>query len=270
MNQRKAVVRWSLIGLIAVLAVSLTFVLIAMNGDSAAKAEPPAATPAGKKADSRVERAPAPPALRGVGWWPAHEKAGATAADLVGPHRATLRPGAGWTDSPFGGALLFNGSTGFADTGAPILDTAKADYSVAARVRLDADGFRTAVSLDGRQASVFFLQYVPDFHRFSFSFVNARAVANGTQPPKFGTWYHLVGTYTHADKKLRIFVNGALAGEVLADNPEQPAGSLVIGRGKFQGKATDFWPGAVSDVHAYHRALTPAEAAALAKREPAK
>ncbi|MFI1170330.1 LamG domain-containing protein [Streptomyces melanogenes] len=265
MNQPRTVVRWSLIALIAVLAVSLTFVLVAMNDDSTAEAKPPAAVPPAK---TGAAAAPAPAALKGVGWWPAHERNGNTAADHAGPHPAQLRPGAGWTDSPFGGALLLNGSAGFADTGAPVLDTAATDYSVAARVRLDADGFRTAVSLDGRQASVFFLQYVPDYRRFSFSFVNARAIANRVPAPNFGSWYHLVGTYTHADHKLRIFVNGVPAGEVLADNPERPAGNLVIGRGRFQGKATDFWPGAISDVHAFRRALTPAEAAALAKQEP--
>lgn len=268
MNQPKAVVRWSLIGLIAVLAVSLTFVLVAMNGDTEAEAKPPAAAPPHRPGPATA--VPAPAAPKGVGWWPAHEKAGNTAADAVGPHHAKLRPGAGWTDSPQGGALLLNGTDGFADTGAPVLDTAKSDYSVAARVRLDADGFRTAVSLDGKQASVFFLQYVPDYKRFSFSFANARAVANAAEPPKFSTWYHLAGTYSHADKKLRIYVNGVAAGEVLADNPEQPAGNLVIGRGKFQGRATDFWPGAISDVHVYARALTPHQIASLAEREPVK
>lgn len=240
--------------------------VVELNGDSKADAKAPSATKSVSPGGSSPSAAP--PALRSVDWWSASDKTGGLAVDVAEEHNASPLNGSGWTDVPRPGALLLNGSGGFADTGAPILDTGHQGLLVAARVRLDADGFRTAVSLDGKQASVFFLQYVADYKRFSFSFVNARAIANTAPQPQFGRWYHVTGTYSHSDKKLRVYVDGVLSGEVLADNPERPVGNLVIGRGKFQGKATDFWPGAIAAVHVYDRALTPEEVATLAAREP--
>lgn len=178
--------RWSLIAVIVGLAVALTFVIVDMrSGTGAARETPEAAGPAGHGGT---------PGLTGVGWWPAHATSGRVAKDLVGDHHATLRGGASWTTGPKGGALLLDGSSGFADTGAAVLDTTDGDYSVAAWVRLNArGGFRTAVSLDGETASVFYLQYSDSDKRFSFSFVNARAVATTVDEPELGLWYHLVG-----------------------------------------------------------------------------
>ncbi|MET7711856.1 LamG domain-containing protein [Streptomyces sp. NPDC005407] len=255
--------RWSLIAVIVGLAVALTFVIVDMrSGTGAARETPEAAGPAGHGGT---------PGLKGVGWWPAHATSGRVAKDLVGDHHATLRGGASWTTGPKGGALLLDGSSGFADTGAAVLDTTDGDYSVAAWVRLNArGGFRTAVSLDGETASVFYLQYSDSDKRFSFSFVNARAVATTVGEPELGLWYHLVGTYSHSDSMLRIYVDGVLAGSVRARNPERPAGNLVIGRGNFKGRTVDVWAGAITDVHAYDRALSPGDVAVLAVGEPSR
>src|SRR6185437_9816867 len=63
--------------------------------------------------------APAP-----AGWWKLDEGSGTTAADAAGAHPATLRGGAGWTAGIVGpSALSTNGSTAFADTGDPVIDT---------------------------------------------------------------------------------------------------------------------------------------------------
>ncbi|MFK0044024.1 LamG domain-containing protein [Streptomyces sp. NPDC090741] len=270
--------RWSLIAVIVALAAALAFVIIDMSGDGSAGGENKSAS--GPKLSSPTPKTPPPgkknpPAkgtgrdLKGVGWWTTDDKAGTVAADVVGKHDGVLKGNVTWSNAPHGGALQFDGSTGYADTGAPVLDTVGKDYSVAAAVRLDADGFRTAVSLDGAQASVFFLQYVADQKRFSFSFSNARAMADSLGVPQFGRWYHLVGTYGHEDKTLRIYVDGKLAGQASAPvNPEQPAGNLVIGRGKYQGNQVDFWPGGIGNVHVYDRALTAPEIASLAANEP--
>ncbi|MER5542434.1 LamG-like jellyroll fold domain-containing protein [Streptomyces sp. NPDC002589] len=171
--------RWSLIALIVALTVALTFVIIDINS----------------AADSGKKKAPAAGAdLRGVGWWPLHEKSGTVAADKAGRHDATVQGGTKWVDGPRGGALELDGSTGYADAGDPVLDTGR-DYSVAAWVRLDNPGFRTAVSLEGQHGSVFYLQYSGYDQRFSLSFVNMRALAARVGPAVSGRWYHLVGTY---------------------------------------------------------------------------
>ncbi|MEU8485828.1 LamG domain-containing protein [Streptomyces sp. NPDC048641] len=259
MNQRQTI-RWSLIGLIAVLAVALTFVALNIQGGDSAEAKP----------KSPSDKVSSDASLQGVGWWPAREKKGQSVADPVGGHGATLIGGAGWAQGPHGSALLFDGRTGSADTGAQVLDTVNDDYTVSALVRLDADGFRTAVSLDGKDSSVFYLQYVPEGKRFAFSFANKRALAKGVPAPEFGRWYHLTGTYSHADSQLRIYVDGKAAGKITAQNPEQPTGHLVIGRGKFKGKGADFWPGAIGNVRVFARALGPAEAGRLAQQDGAQ
>lgn len=48
----------------------------------------------------------------------------------------------------------------------------------------------------------------------------------------------------------------------------KPTGSVVIGRGKFDGKAADHWKGDVADVHLYDRELTSREVGSLSSREP--
>ncbi|WP_377268103.1 LamG-like jellyroll fold domain-containing protein [Peterkaempfera sp. SMS 1(5)a] len=210
------------------------------------------------------------PGLAGVGWWPLHEQSGTAAGDTAGGHDGTLNGGASWTSGPNGGALQLDGRTGYVDTGAPVLDTDRGDYSVAAWVRLDDKGhFSTAVSEDGDTNSAFYLQYSQADKRFAFSFAGARALAGTIGEPQAGTWYHLVGSYSHRDGTLRIYVNGTEAGSTRACDAEVPSGHLVIGRGKYNGSAVDYWSGAISDVHAYDRALSPAEVASLAASEPA-
>lgn len=251
--------RWSLIALIAALAVALAFVVVDLVGDAdpgkkEARADGPSA------GESKVSP------LEGVGWWPAHDGT----EDRAGTHDAELKGGTGWTRGPNGGALRLDGSTGYADTGDRVIDTEDKDYSVAARVRLRQKdkAMRTAVSLDGKKASVFYLQYSAQDKRFAFSAVGARALSRETEEPATGRWYHLVGTYSSAEKQLKLYVDGEPAGAAEVAAPVEPAGNLVIGRAQFRGRPSDFWHGAIADVHAYDRALSADEATSLAAHEP--
>lgn len=259
--------RWSLIAAIVALAIALTFVLVNLGSGSAAGRKT-----AGLAATSTASAPSTGFDLKGVGWWPLHEKAGTTAADLAGQHPAKLVGGASWSDGPWGRTgLRLDGHTGWVDTGASVVDTTNGDFSAAAWVRLETrvpGYFYTAVSEDGDQSSAFFLQYCGDVKAFSFSFANTRALATSVGDPKQDRWYHLVGTYSHKDGMLRIYVDGAPAGSLPDQNPEVPSGHLVIGRAKYQGKGTDFWNGNISDVHVYNRALSPAEVTTLAAHEP--
>ncbi len=181
-----------------------------------------------------------------------------------------LQGGAKWVaDGPNGGALNLDGTSGFADVGVPVLDTAEKDYSVAAWVRMETDqGFRTAVSQDAQRTSTFFLQYSGDEQRFAFSFAGARTLAEKTGKPETGRWYHLVGTYDQDEKTMRIYVDGAKAGERKASAPPRRAGSLVIGRARHGGLPVDHWKGDIADVHVYERELTADEVSSLASGEP--
>ncbi|MGX5207974.1 LamG domain-containing protein [Streptomyces violaceus] len=254
--------RWSLITTIAVLAVALAFVVAQLvRGQESGESS-------GKSSEESGEQQASPgtsaESLRGVGWWPLHRSGTAKA----GEHDAVVSGDVEWTDDgPEGGALRLDGS-GYVDAGSRI-DTTGADYSVAARVRLTStDGFHTAVSQDGQGISTFFLQYSGQDESFAFSFPGARTVAERTERPQADRWYHLTGTYSQKDHRMRIYVDGRLAGSREASSKKKPTGDVVIGRGKIGGKAADHWNGDISDVHVYDRELTPGEVDSLSAREP--
>jgi hypothetical protein len=255
--------RWSLISTIAVLAVALAFVVVQLVRGQASE-------DSGKQQAGEKPGAPSPgvnaESLRGVGWWPLHRSGTAKA----GGHDAVVNGGVQWTDGPEGGALRLDGTSGYADTGSRI-DTAGEDYSVAARVRLtseDMNGFHTALSQDGDQTSTFFLQYAGPDGNFAFSFSGARTVAEKAEQPQAGRWYHVTGTYSQKDHRMRIYVDGRLAGSREATSDVKPTGTVVVGRGKFGGKAADHWKGDIADVHVYDRELTPGEVESLSSHEP--
>ncbi|MEV7524611.1 LamG domain-containing protein [Streptomyces sp. NPDC091371] len=260
--------RWSLIALIAALAAALAFVLLGGLGDDKGDTAPVAEKAA--KGSAAPSKAPDTSKLRGMAWWPAHENKGAVIKDAVGSRPGTFQGRIGWTAGPNGGALQLDGVTGHVVADSAVVDTTKADFSVAARVRIDSKGFRSAVTIDGDRHSVFYLQYSGTDNRFAFAFPNVRAVGSATGEPELGRWYHLTGTYSRLNGTLSIYVDGVLAGTAQGMSEEKPSGKLVIGRGKFEGKPVDFWSGAIADVHVYDRALKAAEVTALAAREPSR
>jgi hypothetical protein len=257
--------RWSLISLIVALSGALVFVVLGMDpgGGPDGGEEQAAGSDDGGQSD---ESGKPSRQLRGVAWWPTDEKSGETAKDAVGRRDMALH-GAGWTDASDGGALRFDGESFAEATAPPMLRPAKKDFSVAAGVRLDdADHVCTAVSLDGRKNSVFYLQYVDE--RFAFSFIGKQAKADGVGAAEKDRWYHLAGTYRQKDHRLTLYVDGREAATAEATVKEPPGRRLALGRGKFDGKPADECKGAVSDVHVYVRALGAEDVAALEKQEP--
>ncbi|MFF9509388.1 LamG domain-containing protein [Streptomyces sp. NPDC014724] len=252
--------RWPLITTITVLTVALAFVVVQLvrgqdSGKERAEAKPAASSPT-DDAES----------LQGLGWWPLHQSGTAKA----GAQDAVVSGGTQWTDGPKGGALHLDGTSGYADSNTR-LDTVGKDYSVAARVRLTPQGMtgmRTAVSQDGDGISTFFLQHSDQDGNFAFSFFGTRTVAETPEKPQPGRWYHLTGTYSQKDHRMQLYVDGRLAGTKVATNSVKPTGTVVIGRAKFGGKATDYWNGDIADVHVYDRELTSREVASLSSREP--
>ncbi|MPY50354.1 LamG domain-containing protein [Streptomyces acidicola] len=252
--------RWSLITTIAVLTVALAFVVVQLVRGQDSGKEQVEAKPAASSPDAGAE------SLQGLGWWPLHQSGTAK----VGEYDAVVSGGTQWTDGPEGGALRLDGTSGYVDTNTR-LDTVDKDYSVAARVRLtdqDMTRMRTAVSQDGDRISTFFLQYSGQDGNFAFSFGGARTVAETPEKPQSGRWYHLTGTYSQKDLRMRVYVDGQLAATRVASNSVKPTGAVVIGRGKFAGKAADFWNGDIADVHVYDRELTPREVGSLSSNEP--
>jgi hypothetical protein len=204
---------------------------------------------------------PGTPGPDGIAYYPFDEGAGITTADVVGDNDGTLIGSPVWTVGKDSNGLQFNGNS-YVDTGTPLVDTAIANYSVAAWVKLDSlGGFATAVSQDGSSNSGYFLQYSGQDNRFAFSFVGVRALAPA--PPATGQWYHLVGVRDVATGSLKLYVDGQLAGTASACVGSAAEGNTVIGRAQYGGNEVDHWRGAIDQVHVYDRALTDAEVTEL-------
>ncbi|GAA2523701.1 LamG-like jellyroll fold domain-containing protein [Winogradskya humida] len=215
------------------------------------------------KADGSAANTPQPPpgtpGLTGIAFYPFD----GTTEDTAGDHDATLTGGPAYGEGKSGQGLTLDGSTQYADTGAPVLNTAS-DYTASAWVKLDkADGaFQTVVSQDGASNSDFFLQYSGADQRFAMSFAGVRALAPAK--PVVGQWYHLAGVRDSAKGELRLYVDGQLAGSVSACTAQAaPTGNTVIGRGKYGGNPVDYLDGTVDQVHLYDRALSATEIASL-------
>ncbi|QFZ19049.1 LamG-like jellyroll fold domain-containing protein [Saccharothrix syringae] len=202
-----------------------------------------------------------------TGSWALDETTGAVAADETTANRPlTLNGGASFTPGYSGNGLSFNGTTGFAATATPVLDTTRA-FTVSAWAKLNGTGgYHTVVGQDGDWGSPFFLQYSADVGRWTFTTgvdgQNFSRLAS-TTPPRVGVWTHLLGTYDPAAHQLKLYVDGKLEGTGTATI--RPAGgSLTVGASWWDNKRTDFFPGSVDRVRTWDRLLTPDEVAAEA------
>ncbi|MFB9905576.1 LamG-like jellyroll fold domain-containing protein [Allokutzneria oryzae] len=143
------------------------------------------------------------------------------------------------------------------------VDTSKS-FSVAAWVKLDRIGqWPVAVSQDGSHTSSFQLQATPD-GKWSFSMFSQDVDGGGTShvrttsagPAQPGVWTHLVGQYDATAKQTHIYVNGVHAGFASHTSAWNSAvGGVQVGRGMWNSRSSDYWPGSVDDVSVYSRLL---------------
>ncbi|WP_330268437.1 LamG-like jellyroll fold domain-containing protein [Streptomyces griseorubiginosus] len=190
----------------------------------------------------------------------------------VGNNPLTLSGGTTWTnDTTRGEVLSLDGTSGCATTGAGALDTTRS-YSVSAWVKLSSlpTHNATIAAQDGSQTSPFMLQYnaAGGTPGWSFSLSQSDTADAGfwnaySSGATAGTWTNLVGTYDATTRTAKLYVNGALAATATGAVSWSSSGPFAVGRGKYDGAATDFTPGAVSHVQAWNYALTPEEADAL-------
>lgn len=193
-----------------------------------------------------------------LGAWPLTETSGTSAADTAGYHDGAAS-GVGWGLGK-DGAAQFNGVSSQILTDGPVLATGSGQsFTVAAWVCLNAlpDTFATAVSQDATTASGFYLQYSSDEQRWAFARPGVRALSYNV--PSAGNWTHLTGVCDAADGQLRLYVDGFQQGATADTDPVDAPGSLMIGRATYQGRASDFFPGAIKDVRVFDQALTLAQ-----------
>ena len=214
-----------------------------------------------------VSPLPATAAVPDAAHWTFDEGTGTTAGDTAGTHPASLTSGATWTKGIRGGALSTDGTSGYADAGAGVVDTTRS-FSVSGWVKLDkTTGYQTVVSIDGNQVSNFFLQFRDDSHRFAFTRLTTDAPTDGMYAssnfdPVANQWYLLTGVYDGT--ALTLYVDGTKQQTVTAPPAWQASGHLVIGRGKYAGNPVDFVDGSIDDVRVTPSALTAADVNRLA------
>ncbi len=181
----------------------------------------------------------------------------------LGLEGATVSPGAQ------GDELVVSGPGTTAATTDPLVDTST-DFSISTWVKLDElDGYDTFVGIDGQEVSAFFLQKRDD-DRLSFATFSSDAtstsacVTTAEIQPRAGEWYHVVGSFDAGSSEQRIYVDGVLSGkQTCAGGVFKAQGGLSVGRGLYDGAATDPWSGAVDDLGLIQRVLTPKEVVSL-------
>ncbi|MER6249054.1 LamG-like jellyroll fold domain-containing protein [Streptomyces griseorubiginosus] len=202
--------------------------------------------------------------------WTFDEGSGTTAADTSGnAHTATLQGAAGWGTGKVGAHGLNLAAGGNATTAAPVVDTSAA-FSVSAWVNLaQLGGYQTAVSIDGKVVSAFYLGLRDDTGTFAFARLasdatQGAAVAAAASAPAVGTWTHLVGVYDPSAGVTRLYVNGVLEGETAYAAGWAGTGATAVGRALYGGGQVDQFHGQIDDVQLFPTALTSDQVATLA------
>ncbi|MEU6550175.1 LamG-like jellyroll fold domain-containing protein [Streptomyces sp. NPDC046915] len=206
--------------------------------------------------------------------WKLDDGTGTTAADSTGGLPATLTGGTAWTtDTDRGTVLSLNGTSAYAATKAPGVDTS-GSFTVSAWVKLNSlsGGNSTFVSQSDDPivgaANGFQLYYSSAAQVWAFgrhnddststdftSVYGAKAVA--------GKWTHLVGVYDADAGQLQLYVNGRLtATKTYTGSAWNAGGPVQFGRRLFQGTYGEYASGRLGDVRLYATALPSADAAA--------
>ncbi|WP_370377297.1 LamG-like jellyroll fold domain-containing protein [Catenulispora sp. GAS73] len=249
----------------------------AAASSSAPPAKPssaPAAVTSTSKPAAKPSTAPPPVVVpTPIGNWILNQTGGNTAIDSTTVHNGTAANG-WWA----GTSCLFNGTNSQIVTNGPVLDTGPGgSFTVTADVYLtstDSNVEETMVSQDGTQNSGFYLQYMGNglgnppgvwgFARVGSDTANPTAVrAYSTAKAAAGVWTRLAGVFDASSKQMQLYVNGQLQQTVTDPTPYATTGPLAMGRAQYNGKATDWFKGALSNVEVFNQALSAAQINAI-------
>ncbi|MFE9647277.1 LamG-like jellyroll fold domain-containing protein [Streptomyces sp. NPDC006365] len=168
-----------------------------------------------------------------------------------------------------GTGLKLNGTSAYAATTGPVVDTTKS-FSVSAWVKLDnKNANHTFLSQAGTRASGFQLYYSKHYDKWVFNRHTEDADDTGiarslsTDIAQAGVWTHLAGTYDASTQKIQLFVNGKAQTAAAFTTPWRAAGGLQIGRLGYKGGFQENTAGTIDDVRTVQSVITQADATAI-------
>ncbi len=227
-----------------------------------------------------------------AGLWSFGEGRGSAAHDSSGGgHSLSLRAGAGWARSPWGGALSITRAGQSAVAAARLIDTHHA-FTVSAWLRTARVGESgTAVSVPGPNGSAFSLgiDTGPQGHQSLNGLPGAQTAPNATWwtfvvpagasctaaqcgvranmryddgrfDPRPGTWHQVTGVYDTATQTITIYVDGIPEDVEHVFGIPRARGAFTVGAGSKDYTPSDTFLGAIARVRIYKRALGPGEA----------
>ncbi|MFC7986360.1 LamG domain-containing protein [Streptomyces sp. NPDC057336] len=161
--------------------------------------------------------------------------------------------------------LALNGTTGYAATSTPVVDT-RASYTVSAWAMLKPGEARnqTVLGQDGGFYSGFYLTYREEEKTWTLR-TSPKDATDGniteqtvtaTQPAARGVWTHLAAVYDASKKQISLYVNGRLQGSDTVSAAWAAEGGLQIGRVLWRGNYTDYFAGSIDEVTVWQQALT--------------
>ncbi|MGI5482642.1 LamG domain-containing protein [Streptomyces lavendofoliae] len=197
-----------------------------------------------------------------VGEW----KLDATGYNAAGSnHALTLGGGAAWTPATrLGSGLRLNGTSAYAATSGPVVDTT-ASFSVSAWTKLGSrDETNTVANQNGTNVGAFQLYYSSAYDRWIFNRYTSdgsslvRAIS--TRPGVVGAWTHLLAVYDRDAQQIRLYVNGRLEATTAYTTPWAATGPFEIGRMKgTDGAPSSYFRGDIDQVQAWNRVVFPDE-----------
>jgi hypothetical protein len=217
-----------------------------------------------------------PPA---TGQWRLNDGTGSTAADTSGNNNpATITGGTTWSADPTfpGETLAFNGSTGYASTGAAVLDTSKS-MTASVWVKLNGNsGNSTFVSQSDSAGNEngFQLYYSATANAWGFDRINddtATAAfspiygpSTGVDSAPLGTWTLLTGVFNASSNLMQLYVDGTLVSTgQYTGTVWDASGALQIGRRLYHGTYAEYANANLGQARVWNSALTADQVSAL-------
>lgn len=163
--------------------------------------------------------------------------------------------------------MSLNGSTAYAQTSGPVLETRSA-YTLSAWVRLDSmDGYASVLSTKDSVSSPFLLTYSPGNKTWFFGVRTKDSTdyywgTTAVYPAQTGVWTHLAGTFDPSNNELRFYVDGRLQRSAVTTEGSYPSpGPLQFGRHQLSSGPGYYFPGSIDEVAVWQRKLSAQEIA---------